>query len=320
MAWKYPDLVLMLPQYTGWPEPPKSNANYAFILSAISQITDKSVLLLPCGVLTTANKAEAEIRKGLIELNLIDAVITLPDKMFESTSIPTCILIINKKKKTRKIEMIDMRNKYEIETRNQNGQFGGASHEGRTYHKEIKVFTDAQIHEAVKATFEYETIAEFCKATEYEEIKNNDYILTPSRYIESPDAKVSHRAYQDIVNDYNRIVKEKNAIKFTINETAAQRIGLPIEIYQNRVDVKKAFEAVGFKAEKENYMSFTKSALIRIDVNTKGKDKIPDLIAGFIHRWASVEMALNDEQNRLLAEFRDALLPDLLSGKIEIKG
>jgi type I restriction-modification system DNA methylase subunit len=164
MRWKHPALMHMMPQYLGWQEPPESNANFAFILAALPKITGKAVFLLPCGVLSTNNANERAIRKALIDDNLISAVLTLPDQMFESTSIPTCILVIEKERKTRKIEMIDMRNTFESEIRDQNGQFGGASHEGRTYHKKVKVFTEKQINQAVNAVNDLISEEGYCKA------------------------------------------------------------------------------------------------------------------------------------------------------------
>ena len=76
--------------------PPESNANYAFILTALSK-QDKAVFLLPNGVLSTNNKEEQAIKASLVEKNYLEAVISLPDRMFESTSIPTSLLIFNKK-------------------------------------------------------------------------------------------------------------------------------------------------------------------------------------------------------------------------------
>lgn len=68
-----------------------------------------------------------------------------PGDMFESTSIPTCLLIFDKHKETRRIAMIDLSDKCEEEVRDQRGQYGGASHEGRTYHKTVKVIPDGML-------------------------------------------------------------------------------------------------------------------------------------------------------------------------------
>lgn len=125
MKWKVPPFAQIQARFCETELPPESNANYAFILTALNHISDKAVLLLPCGVLSTENKQEKEIRKYLVEMNFIEAVIACPDKMFEATSIPTCIIVLNKEKQTSHISFLDMRKTYEVVNREQNGQFGG---------------------------------------------------------------------------------------------------------------------------------------------------------------------------------------------------
>ena len=141
--------------------PPESNANFAFVLTAL-ELSNRSVFILPCGILTTENKQEKAIRRYLVEKNLIEAVITCPDNMFEATSIPTCIIVFDKNKKTEKIEMIDMRNKFEIEIREQNGQFGSDSHTKRVYKKEMKIFTDEIMQDVIDCINNLKTISDYC--------------------------------------------------------------------------------------------------------------------------------------------------------------
>jgi hypothetical protein len=81
-------------------------------------------------------------------------------------------------------------------------------------------------------------------------------------------------------------------------------------------DLADPFRVAGCEVEKENFMRFTKSAVIKIEINTK--EGIPPLIQDFIRNWTILERMWNDEENRLLAEFRDALLPELMSGKISV--
>jgi hypothetical protein len=274
--------------------------------------------LLPNAVLSTNNKEEKEIKKELIEKNLLEAVILLPDKMFESTSIPTCILLFDKHKKTRNVEMIDMRQTYLEEQRDQNGQFGGASHENRVYHKTVRVIDDANMQKAIDAIQEQKNIPKFSKSASIDEIRNADYILTPSRYIEFQERQTEHRTYKDIANDYNRIVMEKNALKLTVNESLAKSLGLyEVFLMMKRDDgISDSFSVVGCKAEKESFITMSKKAT-EFKIENRSKDKLPEILMIFLTMWKQHIMYLNNEENRILAEFRDALLPDLMSGKIE---
>lgn len=320
MKWSAPIFAQIQPRFVGYEVPPDSNANFAFVLTALELIDKRAAILLPNGALTTDNAAEEEIRKRLIENNLIEAVISLPDKMFESTSIGTCVLVLNKNKKTMQIEMVDMRHEYTEEQRDQNGQYGGASHEGRTYHKTVKVLTVSGMEKAVKAVEEHWIIPEFCKAASIEEIRKAGYTLVPSRYIEFQERDERHRAYADIAADYNRVVAAKNALKLTVNETLAKSLGLydVFLMMRNKPDISESFAVVGQKAEKENYIQLSKNAA-EFKIENKSKEQFPEILSLFLQMWKQHIMYLNNEENRLLAEFRDALLPDLMRGNIEFE-
>ena len=119
LKWTVPDLAGFLPQYSGYEIPPASNANMAFVLSALNWIEDRAVLLLPNGVLSSGQKQEQTIRKQLILENLLLAVITLPADMFESTNIPTCLLVFDRNKDTKRICTIDLKDRCKEEVRDQ---------------------------------------------------------------------------------------------------------------------------------------------------------------------------------------------------------
>lgn len=320
LKWTAPVFAQMQPRFIGYDVPPNSNANFAFVLTALDWIDEKAAFLLPSGILSADTPSEVEIKKRLIENNLIEAIISLPDKMFESTSIATCVLVLNKNKKTMQIEMVDMRQEYAEEQRDQNGQFGGKSHENRTYHKTVKILTDDGMAKAIKAIEEHENIPEFCKATSIEEIREKEYTLVPSKYIEFQERDERHRDYADIAADYNRIVAEKNALKLTVNESLAKSLGL-YEIFvmmKNQPDISESFSIVGQKAEKEDYIQLSKNAA-EFKIENKSKEKFPEILSLFLQMWKQHIMYLNNEENRILAEYRDALLPELMKGKIEIE-
>lgn len=311
LRWKVPDLAGFMPQYAGYEIPPASNANMAFVLSALNWIDDRAVVLLPNGVLTSGQKQEKAIRQQLISQNLLLAVITLPSSMFESTSIPTCLLVFDKHKQTRKIAMIDLTDQCEEEVRDQRGQFGGASHEGRTYHKTVNVIP-SEVADKCAALINNGGEADFCKWVTPEML--DDYNLVPKRYFDS-EVQFEHRPFDDIANDYNRIIAQKNAIQIKMNKTAAKRLGYDC-MDTERPDLSESFRLVGQKALKEKNISFGADDGITIRISTK--DGVHPLVLDFLNHWKQMIMYLNNEENRYLAEFRDALLPELMSGKIEV--
>lgn len=321
LKWKSPPFAYVQPRFQNFDVPPDSNANFAFILTALSLIDSKAAFLLPNGIMTTSQTQEANIRRQLIENNLIEAVIRLPDRMFESTSIPICALVLNKQKKTLKVAMVDMTQECVQEQRDQNGQYGGSSHTARTYHKMVNVLTGEGMDKAVKAIQDGTDIPGFCRAVTIEEIRKQDYLLTPSRYIEMPMQEHTHRSYADIAADYNRLVQMKNTLKLTVNESLAKSLGLydVFTMMQNAPDLSDSFRIVGQTAEKQNFIQLSKNAA-EFKIENKSREQLPPALLLFIRDWKQYIMALNTEENRILAEFRDALLPDLMSGKVSVNG
>lgn len=298
----------------GYEIPPESNANMAFVLSALSRIEDRAVILLPNGVMASGNPKESVIRQQIIDENLLLAVITLPGNMFESTSIPTCLLVLDKHKTTRRICMIDLSEACVDEVRDQRGQHGGASHTGRTYHKTIKVIPPDVMEKCVELLGSDKDEPGLCVWVDIEHVAANKYDLTPRRYFEI-DLETAHRSFEDIAADYNRVIRQKNAIQIKMNRTAAKRLGFDCMDIE-RPDLSASFGVVGQKAEKEKYITFSADDGIQIRISTK--EDIHPLVREFLSHWKQMIMYLNNEENRYLAEFRDALLPELMSGKIEI--
>ena len=237
--------------------------------------------------------------------------------MFESTNIPTCIVVLNKQKQTRRTVFVDMRKSSVEEIREQKGQYGGASHERRTYKKTVNVLTEEIMQQAVDAIRELKDISGFSKAATIEEIRKNDYILTASRYIEIEAGDQKHREYADIAADYNRIISHKNAIKITVNESLAKTLGLyEMAVEQkSKTNLEDTFAVIGQKCVKEAFISLSKNKA-ELKIENKDTEKLPEILLLFLQMWKQHIMFLNNEENRLLAELRDAMLPDLMSGKI----
>lgn len=321
MKWSLPPFAQIQPRFCDCELPPESNANYAFILTALEKIDRKAAFIMPCGILSTENSQEKEIRKYLVEKNFVDSVITCPDKMFEATSIPTCIIVFDKQKTTAQITLVDMRKTYEVEQREQRGQYGGSSHENRVYKKDVKIFSDENMKKALEAISERKSEPEFCKTVTIEDIKENDYSLIPSRYIEFQELEQKHREYKDIVSDINRITREKNACKLTINETLAKSLGFDLGLYktdQKDGGLNELLKKIGAEPlEKQDYFSATKNKN-EIKFENRSKDTLSSVLVMILSTWKQHIFYLNQEENRYLAELRDALLPDLLSGKIEV--
>lgn len=321
MKWQVPAFAQIQSRFADcYIVPPESNANFAFILTGLEN-SERCVFLLPCGVLRGGTKEENAIRAWLVEKNFIEAVIICPDKMFESTDIGTCIIVLDKNKKTATTEMVDLRNRYKEEIREQRGQYGGTAHTNRIYNKTIKVIPEETMSEVLAAIEERKNIPEFCKAVSIEKMKEDKYTLLASHYLDMSEIDIDHRNYKDIVNDINRVTREKNACKLTLNESLAKGMGFDIDLYkqdQQDVGFNELLAKLGAdKLEHQDYF-ITSKKKNEIKFENNSKEQLSSILIMILQNWKQHIFYLNQEENRYLAELRDALLPELMSGKIDV--
>ena len=322
IKWEPPVFAQLDSRFAEYGVPSKSNANYAFVLNALS-VAESSALILPNCALESKDKHEQEIRKGLVENNNIDCIVVNPGKMFEATDIATCILTLRKTRGTTAIEMIYCFEKnYIQQERKQRGQFGGLSHTGRVYTKTINEYSPENIDKIVNLADTKECETGFAQAVYPEGIKEKMYRLSPSIYVDFKYEERKHREYAEIVSDINRIRRKKNACKLVINETIARQMGFDVSLYNSDLndmgDTDKLMQKLcGQAFEKPDYIQFTKNKNEFI-LKANSKEEFPELLLLAFKMWKQRVMMLNNDENILLAELRDALLPDLMSGKIEI--
>mgnify|MGYP002678101446 CR=1 FL=1 len=293
--------------------PPARNANWAFVLTAIDRMSDfgKCAFILPCGFLS--NEEEKEQRKWAITNGLIKKVIALPDGMFESTGIPTCVILFEK---SEHVEFYDARKSGTKELRLQNGQVGSASHKNRTYKKELTIISDDVIDKLSKCTSDASLLSAIKTK---DEIQKKDWILVPSRYIEYPSEEIEHRKLSEIMSDINKVSRERSSIKLTINETLAKQLGLyeiaELEKNSDATELNKTFNALGGKYISKQYIQLSKNKN-EIKFESNDKEMLSSIFSILIPMWKQHVFYLNQQENILLSELRDAMLPDLMSGKI----
>lgn len=324
IKWNHPELGELDPRFTESGLPPASNANYAFVLNILSKLKrhGRAAVILPCGVLTSV--PEQQIREYFIRSGKLESVINLPEKMFESTSIPVCVLTLTEKPND-KVELIDARSIASKQIREQRGGLTGddVTHRARIYKKEVNVLSDGAIQQIADAVHKKTDKIDFSTAVKANDVADQDYVLSPQRYIKMSDQEPEHRPIKEIVKDINRIVKERNTVKLTINETLAKKFGLG-EIYElmnerNGItdEQNKQLAFLGIHFEKDDYLHFSKNKN-EIKFENKSKEKIADMFPIILMMYIQMIHYFNNTENEYNAELRDALLPELMSGRIRV--
>jgi type I restriction enzyme M protein len=169
--------------------PPTSNANYAWILNMVSKLSENGVagFILANGALSGGGE-EYKIRKKLIENNMVEAILVLPQDMFYTTNISVTLWILNNNKKARKVKLNDVAKNYR--NREEEILFMDLREIGAPFEKKYIQFLPEHI-EKITGTYHdwqqeknnYKNIPEFCYSANKEDLIKKDYSLVPSKYI-----------------------------------------------------------------------------------------------------------------------------------------
>lgn len=161
--------------------PPASNANYAWLQHMIYHLSPHGVMacVLANGSLSSQTNNEGEIRRSLVENDLVDCIVALPKQLFYNTGIPACIWFISRKrigngdrKRTGEMLFIDA---------SEVGHMADKTH--REFSEDDMARVAGTYHEWRKRDGKYEDIKGFCKSAGIEEITKHNFVLTPGRYV-----------------------------------------------------------------------------------------------------------------------------------------
>lgn len=198
--------------------PPANNANYAWIEHIISKLSPSGVagFVMANGSMSTSTKAEAEIRKNIIEAGLVDCIITMPSNLFYNVTIPVCLWFISKKRENRKdkILFIDARKMGYMENR---------KHREIT-DEEIKQIYDTY-HNWRDCKKEYQDVQGFCKSANIEEVREHNYILTPGRYVGIEEVEDDGEPFDEKMTRLTEELAEMFAKSHSLEEEIKKRLG-----------------------------------------------------------------------------------------------
>jgi type I restriction enzyme M protein len=196
--------------------PPAGNANFAWVQHIIHHLAPHGVagFVLANGSMSSRQSGEGEIRKAIVEADLVDCMVALPGQLFYSTQIPACLWFLARDKRNHRF-------------RDRRGQvlFIDARKMGRMVDRTHRELTDAEIAkiagtyhlwrgekdvppEVVDGRTAYEDVPGFCKSATLEEIRAHGHVLTPGRYVGAAAAEGDDEPFEEKMQ---RLVAELRA-------------------------------------------------------------------------------------------------------------
>ncbi len=204
--------------------PPAGNANFAWVQHFIYHLapTGLAGFVLANGSMSSNQAGEGEIRKSIIEADLVDCMVALPGQLFYSTQIPVCLWFIARDKKNSRFRdrrgetlFIDARKLGTLIDRvHRELTYDDISKIADTYHAwrgdnvgaDLRVSPDAQANTQVRT---YEDIPGFCKSATTDDIRGHNYILTPGRYVGAAEVEDDGEPFEEKMAKLTAALREQ---------------------------------------------------------------------------------------------------------------
>lgn len=211
--------------------PSEGNANYAWLQHMIHHLNPHghAGIVLANGSLSSNQSSEGEIRRKMIEADIVDCIISLPGQLFYTTQIPATLWFLARSKK-----------KNGFRDRQKEILFIDCRRLGVMTSRVTKELTDSEITSisriyhawrGEKNAGKYEDKAGFCKAIKIEEIEKNEWVLTPGRYVGSEDAVDDGASFEEkfgilkanLISQFSEAMSLQNEIRNNLDKLGAQK-------------------------------------------------------------------------------------------------
>lgn len=189
--------------------PPKGNANFAWVQHFIHHLSPNGMagFVLANGSMSSNQSGEGEIRKAIIEADLVDCMVAMPGQLFYSTQIPVCLWFLTRKKNDGKRR--DRRKETLFIDARKMGTLIDRVHRELTDEDIEKIVTTYHSWRGDKGIIaKYEDVAGFCKSATTEEIESHGFVLTPGRYVGAEEVEDDGEPFEEKMK---RLVAELNS-------------------------------------------------------------------------------------------------------------
>ncbi|WCR44604.1 class I SAM-dependent DNA methyltransferase [Stutzerimonas stutzeri] len=205
--------------------PPQGNANYAWLQHMLHHLkpNGRAGIVLANGSMSSSQNSEGEIRKAMVEADVVEVMVALPGQLFFNTQIPACLWFLAKQKTARPGEVL----------------FIDARKLGASVSRVQIELTDADIERIAQTVAnwrgepldvggeiaEYQDIAGFCRSVKLAEIAEHGHVLTPGRYVGAEEVEDDDEAFAEKMQRLTQQLSEQMQKGGELDQLIRQKLG-----------------------------------------------------------------------------------------------
>jgi type I restriction enzyme M protein len=191
--------------------PPKGNANFAWVQHIVHHLAPAGVagFVLANGSMSSNQSGEGEIRKALIEADVVDCMVALPGQLFYSTQIPACLWFLARDRKNGKFR--DRRGHVLFIDARKLGRMVDRTHRELTDEDVARIANTYHAWRSEKEAGEYAEIPGFCKSATLEEVRKHGHVLTPGRYVGAEAQEDDGEPFEEKMKRLTATLREQQA-------------------------------------------------------------------------------------------------------------
>ena len=191
--------------------PPAGNANFAWVQHIVHHLAPTGVagFVLANGSMSSNQSGEGEIRKSLIEADLVDCMVALPGQLFYSTQIPACLWFLARDRKNGKFR--DRRGQMLFIDARKLGRMVDRTHRELTDEDIARIADTYHAWRGEKEAGEYADVPGFCKSAPLEEMRKHGHVLTPGRYVGAEAQEDDGEPFEEKMQRLTATLREQQA-------------------------------------------------------------------------------------------------------------